>query len=459
MAKSNVVSMFDGLANFITGLGIYGRDKSAGDTFACREISPVELTNAYRGDWVARKIIDIPALDMTREWREWQAESTDITALENEEKRLDVSHKINRALILDALFGGSAILLGGPGDPRTELTPGQIKQGGLKFINVLARWQLNASGIETDPFSPYFGEPKSYSAGGSAAGVEIHPSRVIRFVSRPRPEGETAALNCWGDSLLQSVYDAVHNAALAQQGVASLIHEAKIDVVSIPNLSDAVGDSAGQASLLKRFALANAAKSAHNVLILDKEEEWEQKTLSFAQLPDLVNTFLQVAAGAADMPVTRLLGQSPKGLNATGDMDLQNYYDSIAGKQNTYLRPRLDRLDQFLVPSALGSTPKDLWWEFAPLWQMSEKDKSAVELAKAQASQIYATTGLVPGAVLAQGVMNGLIDEGTYPGLEKAVEDYEAGLLVDPVPDPAVDPNADPNQPADPGNKPDKPSA
>ena len=45
----------------------------------------------------------------------------------------------------------------------------------------------------------------------------------------------------------------------------------------------------------------------------------------------MVRTFLQVAAGAADIPVTRLLGQSPAGLSATGESDTRNYYDMIVG--------------------------------------------------------------------------------------------------------------------------------
>ena len=54
----------------------------------------------------------------------------------------------------------------------------------------------------------------------------------------------------------------------------------------------------------------------------------------------MVRTFLQVAAGAADIPVTRLLGQSPAGLSATGDSDTRNYYDMIAARQELDLRPQ-----------------------------------------------------------------------------------------------------------------------
>ncbi len=65
----------------------------------------------------------------------------------------------------------------------------------------------------------------------------------------------------------------------------------------------------------------------------------------------MVRTFLQVAAGAADIPVTRLLGQSPAGLSATGDSDTRNYYDMIAARQELDLRPQLERLDRLIAHS------------------------------------------------------------------------------------------------------------
>ena len=79
----------------------------------------------------------------------------------------------------------------------------------------------------------------------------------------------------------------------------------------------------------------------------------------------MVRTFLQVAAGAADIPVTRLLGQSLAGLSATGDSDTRNYYDMIAARQELDLRPQLERLDALLL-SAAGIDPGAVRFEFRP---------------------------------------------------------------------------------------------
>ncbi len=41
-------------------------------------------------------------------------------------------------------------------------------------------------------------------------------------------------------------------------------------------------------------------KSIDNLLLLGDGESWARQTVDFAGLPEMVRTFLQVAAGAAD---------------------------------------------------------------------------------------------------------------------------------------------------------------
>ena len=87
--------------------------------------------------------------------------------------------------------------------------------------------------------------------------------------------------------------------------------------------------------------------------------------------------------------MTRLLGQSPAGLSATGDSDTRNYYDMISARQEIDLRPQLERLDRLILRSA-GVDPAALTFEFRPLWQMDAAAKATIALQKAQATQIYA---------------------------------------------------------------------
>lgn len=407
----------DTLTNLIAGL-FTAKDKLAHDRFGLVLQDRGQLDAAYRGDWIARKVIDVPPFDMTREWRRWHAAPEQIAAIEAEEARLGVQRKAARALRLARLYGGAALVLGaGDGDPAQPLPP--LGRGGLRYLHVMHRWEITPGEIDRDVLSPGFGEPGWYQvASAGQGGVRLHPSRVVRLSGAELPDGP--GIDGWGDSVLQALMDAIRQAGLAAQGVATLIHEAKLDVIRIPQLTQNLAQDDYAKRLVERFALANTMKGLVNALVIDKEEEWDRKQLSFAQLPEIMQQYLQIAAGAADIPATRLLGQAPAGLNATGEGDIRNYYDRIAAEQRVMLGPALRRLDDALIQSALGTRPPEIRCEWAPLWQLGAGEAAAIGKIKAETSSLYAASGLIPPEVLASAVLSQLVEDGTYPGIEAA---------------------------------------
>ena len=167
----------------------------------------------------------------------------------------------------------------------------------------------------------------------------------------------------------------------------------------------------------------------------------------------MVRTFLQVAAGAADIPVTRLLGQSPAGLSATGDSDTRNYYDMIAARQELDLRPQLERLDALLLRGA-GVDPGAVRFAFRPLWQLSAAERAQVSLQKAQATAAYAGLSLWPAAVTGALVRSQLLEDGVYPGAAAifgSVDAEQGAAAPEVAPSPVAD--FDPAQPRDPDGR------
>lgn len=437
-----MASFLDSLVNLVSGLGT-SKDKRVSGAFVYTPHVRQEIDAALRGDWIARKIVTVPPNDMTREGREWKADKADIEKIEAVEQRHGTMRKLRDALENARAYGGGALLLGyGDGNPEMP-APTNIGKDGLKYVLSLNRYELTPGKVIKDVLSPWHGEPEYWQVSSESRGsVRVHPSRVIAFQGNRRLDRDVNG-EWWGDSVLESVYEAVRNAALANEGIASLIPEAKIDIIKIPNLSNNLQTEEYSNRLVTRFTLANQMKSLVNALVLDKEEEWEQKQLSFANLPETIREFMSIVAGAADIPATRLLGQSPGGLNATGESDIRNYYDRIKADQNMDLRPALARLDDAIIASALGSRPADIWYAFNSLWQQTPKEKAETAKAKAEATAIYARANLVPADALAKGVQNQLIEDGVYPGLEDALEESEIELNFEPV-DPEADPNADP---------------
>ena len=445
MADAKVLKLpfVDRLVDLVSGLG-GARDRTTTTSFAGMQIvSPAEIQSMYRTDWTARKMVDIVPQDMTREGRLWKATKEQITAIEAIERlpRINLWPRVNEALTRARLHGGCAIYIGVDGeDPRSELIPERVRKDSLRYINVVSRDELTFDELDRDPSSVTYKMPRMWKLRNTNSGgvpVEIHPTRMIPFVGarilqRQMTNNED---DVWGDSLLQIVYDAVRNAATAQQHVAGLIPDSRTDVIYVPGLGSILQDPKESEALTRRFSLARTMKSSFNMLLLEGSgeadgggEKWEQRTTSFSQLPELMQKYLEIAAGAADIPITRFLGQSPGGENSTGEADMRNYYDHIRALQRLSLGPGMQILDECIIRSALGSRPEGIHYQWAPLWAMTENEKAEVLEKTATSARKLAGTGqempIVNLFALSDATTNAIVEAGLLPGLESAVEKH-----------------------------------
>jgi phage-related protein (TIGR01555 family) len=432
-----VIQFFDRLTNIMSGKGTTV-DRRTYNAYAFMVATPDQAEAWYRGTWLGRKIVDIPPFDMTREGRDWQTSKDNIEKLEAEERRLQLWAKLQRALILARLFGGGGIVLGdGAANPMEPLKPDAVRQGGLQYAQVYSRYQLIEGEQRLDPADPWFGQPDFFSINtGRGEQVKLHPSRVVPFIGQRAPEGTflSGVSWYWGDPILQSIKQAVENADLAQDGFAALIDEAKLDILKIPGLTANAATAEFEQRLTARLAAAKTGQSVWRAKILDSEEEWDQFQVTWAGMPELMFAFMNAVAGAADIPLTRLLGVSPKGLQSSGDGEERDYQTMVKARQNEMLAPALERIDDVLIRSALGSRPSDVYYEFAPLNQVTEQDAAEIEAKRATTVKTYADTGLIPEAALAAMAKNSIVESGRWPGSEQAFE--EAAAAGDDQPDP-----------------------
>jgi uncharacterized protein len=422
----------DTIASLTGKLGILGKDKAASVAFTFTPIRYDELTSAYRGSWISRKIVDIPALDMFRRWRDWQAEASQIELIEAEEFRLGLKTKLAEAMRKARLYGGCAIYIS-TGETQVDipLNVQTVKKNGIRFLNVFSIKDLTPENLITDPQSEYYNKPEFYRINSDSINLKIHASRLVIFKGAPIPDEDLPSVfgYGWGDSVLQACFDAIKQADSTAANVASLIFEAKVDVIKVPDLMLQIMDPKFEAELLKRFHLANTAKGLNSILILDAAEEYEQKNANFSQLSTLLQEFLAIVCGAADIPATRMLGQSPNGMNATGDGDLRNYYDRIQSHQNNEVGPAIHILDECLIRSALGTRPPEVHYSWASLWQINDKER--IEIGDKAATMIsrMVESGLYPQEALAKAGANFMVENAILPGFNEAIE--AAGGFLD----------------------------
>lgn len=476
------LNWFDSLLNLVTGLGT-SKDPTSAALFNFQLLDRRVLENMYRSDWVARRIVEAPADDMTREWRQWQASQEQIETIEEVEKTHALQKKVRQAMIRGRLYGGAAIVIGVEDGKSSEeaIDLDTIKKDSLKFLVVLNRYELNAGPRVYNVYSPWYTRPEYYTVASPLFGfsfeggrtkpeqdqrigpgdpsrqvtpeggmVRVHPSRVIEFIGNELPDWRLAPLGAgWGDSVLQTVDDALRDVETAFGSTATMMADAKTDVIKIPDFTKRITTQEYKDNLLKRFMLANQAKSTVNALILDKDEEWERIATDFNGIPNVLHEFMTWASGAADIPVSRLFGSAPgRGLGqgqgtGGGGSDIKNYNDRIASYQKTTVSPNMASLDQVLIRSALGSYDPSVFYEWNPLEQMDKKDKAQISYQKAQTAKLDVDMGLINEDALRRARINQLIEDGVYPGLDDAIEEFgeEPDIPEARVWSPQIDPH------------------
>ena len=401
----------DGLENVVAGLGT-DRDKRSYSVWADpRILTRQELENMYRGSWLAKKIVNAVADDMTREWLHVTFDGEELgTTIEQAEKRFALKRKTNEALKWSRLYGGAVIIIGTRDRNLAKpLDVKNVRKGDLRYLHVVDRWRLSPAGsLNRDLESPNFGMPDSYVLAEST--VHVHHTRVLRFNGETLPYFAWLRNAMWDDSVLQHIMDSLMNCDTTTQAIATMMFESNVDVVKSEGLADVLARKDGEAVLTKRFQVAALLKSFNRMLLLDGTESYEKKQNSFANLDKVIQQFMIDVSGAADIPMTRLFGQSAAGLNATGDNDVRNYYDMVSAKQEAELRPQMEYLYEVLVRSELGHMPEDFRFDFNPLWQLSETEQATVEKTRAERDQVYLDAGVVTEALVARE----LKERGTY---------------------------------------------
>jgi phage-related protein (TIGR01555 family) len=422
MAKTVLQRAFDGFKNVVAELGT-SRDKQSAGEYVLTAFSDLDWDTIYRVSWMGRKIVDIPAEDATRRWREWQGDADQAREVKKEEARLHVPNKVQHGMKQGRCYGGAGIYIAiRNSDPELELFPDQVGQGDLEYLVNLTKDVLEAGPIDYDPISPTYGMPLYYElrSSGDRGITRVHPSRLVLFQGNEllNPEFTSGAFEGWGESVLMSAYQAVRDADATASNISSLVYEAKVDILQLPNLADIMSNKVQRDLLVQRVQLAGQLKGNNGMLVLDTEEEYNHRSFNFAGLPEINRQALQAVAGAADIPITRFLGQTPSGLSSTGESDLKNYYDSVSSMQELLLTPALTTLDRCIVRSALGDEPEDLEYQWASLWQTTDLERAEITEKTTNSIKTLADTGLFPPDALSEAARSVLMEHSAFPEID-----------------------------------------
>jgi len=235
----------------------------------------------------------------------------------------------------------------------------------------------------------------------------------------------------WGDSILRKCIDDIADTVAAKDGIAELMQEANIDVISVEGLQEQLA-SGEDSQIIDRYAQFSQMKSVINMALLDSGEKLDRLTLNLSGVAPIIEQLMTWISGAASIPVTKLFGTSAKGMNATGEGDLKNYYDDIRSSQ-LLLEVPLSVIDEVMVRSALGDMPDDYDYIWNPLAQSNEVETEQAALLRAQKSVTYIDSGIITKSQVQRELQSNeefQFSEGEIEVLEK-LEDpdlFEAGM-------------------------------
>src|SRR5580698_1305599 len=161
-------------------------------------------------------------------------------------------------------------------------------------------------------------------------GEQIHKSRVMRLKGFTSPSFIRPRLRGWGFSVVEVLVGSLNQYLKATDLSFQVLDEFKIDVFKIKNLVNTLMSPMGQQKVNQRVQMANYQKNYQNALVMDSEDDWDHKQLSFAGLAETMAGIRMQVAADMRMPITKLFGTSASaGIGNTDQNDMENYNSMV----------------------------------------------------------------------------------------------------------------------------------
>ena len=377
-----------GIRNDLTGLG-GASDKSEGMYFVPTVMETRDpLQTIYVESWAAAKFVDMPIDDMFIKGREFEIDDT-VAAKELDDAmdRYRADERISMAMKAARLYGTAFAVIMTHNSPETPLDIDRIGEGDLKSILVFDRYDCEPLEWYINPNHPQFNTPSLYQfqphvAVGGSLEIVAHESRCLRFDGK-RPlttNSWDGVYNAdWGISeLISALVDISHDSGFVQ-AIAHLAAEASIPVVKVNSLKEAMTGKPNpdEMTVQELGEAMNLFRSIFRTLFIDKNDEFTRESVNFTNMADIIDRFATRLAAIAGIPVTRFLGRSPAGLNATGESDMTNYAIHVAAMQERNLRRPLTTVDHIMARNIGLREPPEC--NFRPLTDLSDKDRAEID--------------------------------------------------------------------------------
>ena len=188
--------------------------------------------------------------------------------------------------------------------------------------------------------------------------------------------------------------------------------------------TDLTQAQANQAAFETKMGWWTSMMNNFGVKILGIGDKLEQHDISLADVDDVIMTQFQLVSAAANVPVTKLLGTTPKGFNATGEYDESSYHEELESVQEHHLTPLVERHHLLLMRSEIK--PKfgiefgtSVAWK--PVDSPSAKEQAEINAIKAETDSKWLQAGAIDGYDIRSRIIAD--PDSSYNGIEAVVPD------------------------------------
>jgi phage-related protein (TIGR01555 family) len=349
-------------------------------------LNRIILTYLYTGNGIFQTAIQLPVQDAISKGIELDSDEMDNSDIDEvmdfwEEK--GVWETILQAFSWARLYGGGAIVVNTNQDPETPMNPRGLQNSPIEFYDA-DRWQLDTGlvyGGSTGVDSEQMIDADGYIY---LQGQRIHASRAFIMRGKKAPSYVRRNLRGWGMSEGERMIRDLNNYLKTQDVLYEILDESKIDVYKIAGLANKLLTAGGTGTITRRIQAANEVKNYVNALVLDAEEDYQQKQIAFAGLSEVMRENRVGVASALRMPVTKLFGLSAAGFN-TGETDLESYNQMVESEVRAKLRPVIRNLLSVTMAHLFGRIPtfRFSWPTLRVLSAMDEQNVKSAETSRA----------------------------------------------------------------------------
>ena len=199
------------------------------------------------------------------------------------------------------------------GDGRDDVSHAKVGRGAFKSVKVVEpNWSYPMGYNAVNPLMDNWYRPSTWYV----MGTPIDGSRFLTLVSRPVPDILKPAYGFGGISLSQLAHKYIRIWLQTKQATADLIRNFSV-MVLMTDLSTLLSPTEGAGGLIARADLFNAVRDNQGLMVLNKDsEDFKNVSASLSGLSELQSQAQEHMASVSRIPLVKLTGISPSGLNA-----------------------------------------------------------------------------------------------------------------------------------------------